>query len=211
VPHEKWGWDKGRMLHFSYGRCKVYAILPQKVGEVRQAGAVDLGVTFLSGTCRGRFSPTDGHLYACGLNGWQTAAKRDGCLQRMRYTGAPLPVATGLEACKDGVRVTFARPLHAKAADPKLWTVEQWDYRYSGDYGSKDWSVREKGRTGRDRLEITAVKLEDGGKSAWLAVKDMRPAMQMRIGHDITFADKTPGKGAIFSTAHALAEKGTRP
>src|SRR5262249_15448143 len=138
----KWGWPEGQMLHFSYGQCRAYALLPQKVGDIMQAGAVDLGVKFLSGVCRGRFNPRDRHLDVCGLNGWQTAAQRDGCLQRMRYTGKPIATATGLEALTDGVRIRFGRPLDKSATDPKAWSVEQWNYRWSGDYGSKDWSVR---------------------------------------------------------------------
>ena len=207
VPDAKWGWPRGQMLHFSYGRCKAYAILPQKVGDVMQAGAVDLGVKFLSGVCRGRFHPTDGQLYVCGLNGWQTAAQRDGCLQRMRYTGAALPMATGLEAISDGVRIRFARPLAKSASNPKLWTVEQWNYKWSKDYGSKRWSVRREGKQGFDRLEIVKAELEEGGKAVRLTLKDMRTAMQMRIGHDVKFADGAAAKGAIYSTAHALAKE----
>src|SRR5204863_6585239 len=63
VPHDKFGLPKGQMLHLSYGRCRLIAILTQKVGDVRQAGAVDLGLFFLSGACRARFHPKDGHLY----------------------------------------------------------------------------------------------------------------------------------------------------
>ena len=92
VPHDKFGFAKGQLLHLSYGRCRLLAVLPQTVGDVKQAGAVDLGLFFLSGTMRGRFHPTDGALYVAGLNGWQTAARRDGCLQRVRYTGQPLHV-----------------------------------------------------------------------------------------------------------------------
>ena len=89
VPKDQWGALGGKMLHLSYGRCKAYAILPD--GDKFQAGAVDLGLTFLSGSARARFNPIDKHLYVVGLNGWQTAAKKDGCLQRVRYTGKPYP------------------------------------------------------------------------------------------------------------------------
>jgi len=58
---------------------------------VSQGCAVDLRLKFLSGVCRGRFS-TDGNVCVCGLNGWRTSARADGCLQRVRYTGKPLDV-----------------------------------------------------------------------------------------------------------------------
>lgn len=197
VPHDRFGLPKGQMLHFSYGRCKLYAVHRQKVGDVEQGSAVDLGVFFLSGSARGRFHPTDGALYVCGLNGWQTAARRDGCLQRVRYTGAELPFATGHEVYENGVRLRFARKLDA-AAVAKGWAVEQWGYRWSADYGSKRWSVIDPKRQGTDRLEVTAATLEDGGRSVFLTVKGLRPAMQMRIAHAAT-------KTLIHSTVHRLA------
>jgi hypothetical protein len=87
VPEGKWGPLSGRMLHLSFGKCRMSLVMPQKVGDVMQAGAVDLGLQFLAGVKCGQFHPKDGHLYLVGLQGWQTAAVKDGCLQRVRYTG----------------------------------------------------------------------------------------------------------------------------
>src|SRR5207237_651103 len=63
VPHDRFGLPRGQLLHLSYGRCKLFALLTQKVDGQWQGGAVDLGVPFLSGSMRGRFHPGDGHLY----------------------------------------------------------------------------------------------------------------------------------------------------
>src|SRR5262249_25566088 len=155
------GFPRGQMLHLSYGRCTLHALLTQKVGEADQAGAVDLGVKFLSGAARGRFHPKDGHLYVCGLRGWQTAAARDGRLQRVRYTGQPLPMPVGLAVFTDGVRLDFAQKLDKKSAEKARYPVEQWNYRWSADYGSKRWSVREPGRVGQDTLEVQDVTLSE--------------------------------------------------
>src|SRR5205085_3242452 len=57
VPNDRFGFPKGQLLHLSYGRCKLFALLTQKVEDRWQAGAVDLGVLFLSGSMRGRFHP----------------------------------------------------------------------------------------------------------------------------------------------------------
>jgi type 1 glutamine amidotransferase len=212
VPHGRFGWPKGQMLHLSYGRCKLYAVLPQTVGTITQAGAVDLGVFFLSGSLRGRFHPRDGHLYVAGLNGWQTAARRDGSLQRVRYTGRPLAVPTGLDVYADGIRLRFARALDPKqAAERSRYKVEQWNYRWSADYGSKHWSVRDPNRPGHDLLAVTSAALEKGGRSVFLAVKGLGPTMQMRIGYDIRAADGKPLAGAVYNTIHRLAAPREKP
>src|SRR5262249_10804118 len=140
VSGDKFGLPAGSLLHLSYGRCKLYSILRQSVEGQPQAGAVDLGLFFLSGVMRGRFGP-DGQLYVAGLRGWQTAARRDGCLQRVRYTGQALRLPSALGVYDDGIRISFTQKLdRERAQEVKRWRVEQWNYRWSGDYGSKHWS-----------------------------------------------------------------------
>ncbi len=204
VPHDRFGLPKGQMLHLSYGRCKLYALLTQQIDDVWQAGAVDLGVRFLSGSARGRFHPADGHLYVTGLNGWQTAAKRDGCLQRVRYTGKALPMPVGLRVQADGIRIDFARPLAKSAADRSRYRVEQCNIRWSADYGSKRWSVRDPSRQGQDVIEVGAATLSEDGKSVFLRIKDLKPVMMMRIGYDVQAADGERLSGAIHNTIHRL-------
>jgi hypothetical protein len=207
VPHDKFGFPKGQLLHLSYGRCTLHALLTQKVGDVDQAGAVPLGVKFLSGAMRMRFHPANGHLYVCGLRGWQTAAARDGCLQRVRYTGQPVPVPVGLAVTSEGVRLDFAQKLAPGAADKKRYLVEQWNYRWSGDYGSKRWSVKDPSRVGQDALAIDDVVLSGDGKSVLLKVQGLGPVMQMRIGYDVTTANGQGLKGAVHNTIHRIPSR----
>jgi hypothetical protein len=206
VPHDRFGFTKGQLLHLSYGRCKLYALLMQEVGDVKQAGAVDLGVKFLSGSARARFNPRDGHLYVCGLNGWQTAAKRDGCLQRVRYTGQTLLAPTALSVHEDGVRLAFPEKIDAKGLDPKRFRVEEWNYRWSADYGSKRWSVADPTRQGQDTRAVERVTFGADGKSVFLHVKGLHPVMQLRVGYDVTTGDGKAIRGEIFSTINKVGE-----
>jgi hypothetical protein len=205
VPHDRFGLPKGQMLHLSYGRCKLLTVLPQTIGEVRQAGAVDLGLLFLSGVRTGRFSPKDGHLYVTGLNGWQTAARHDGCLQRVRYTGKPLRVPTGLSIHPGAIRLRFPQAVDVRwAKDPARYRVEQWNYRWSADYGSKRWSALRPGSLGQDVLPVESVEVPADGKGVVLRVKGLAPVMQMRIGYDLRGADGTRHEGAVYNTIHRL-------
>src|SRR5437763_8439021 len=144
-------------------------VLGQQVEDVAQGGAVDLGLQFRSGVARGRFSPRDGHLYLVGLRGWQTAARRDGCLQRVRYTGKPLTMPVGLMAHADGLRLTFAEPPdRTTAGDSGRYKVERWNYRWSGEYGSKKWSVVDPTREGGDPVTVESAAVAADGRSALL-------------------------------------------
>jgi hypothetical protein len=207
VPKGKWGPLSGQMLHLSYGRCKMFLVMPQKVGEgdVMQAGAVDLGLFFLSGTMRGRFGP-DGHLYVCGLNGWQTAARRDGCLQRVRWTGKPLTTPVAMSVHEDGVRLMFAEELDRKiAADKTKYRVEVCNYRWTADYGSKHWSVADPNKGGHDPVAVESVTVSADGKSAFLRMKDVKPVMQMFIRYDLRTAAGAKASGTVYNTVHKAA------
>src|SRR5205085_734227 len=105
-------------------------------------------------------------LYVCGLNGWQTAARRDGCVQRVRATGQPCQLPTAFAAEVGGLRLRFPNPLDpATAGDAASYRVEQWNYHWSGEYGSKRWSVAEPSRTGQDVLTVKSATLAADGQS----------------------------------------------
>jgi len=166
---------------------------------------VDLGLFFLSGTMRGRFGP-DGHLYVCGLNGWQTAARRDGCLQRVRWTGKPLNVPVGLSVHENGVRLTFAEELDPKTAeDAAKYRVEVCNYRWSGDYGSKHWSVANPDKEGQDAVAVESARLSADHKSVFLRLKEVKPVMQMMIRYDLQTAEGAKASGVVYNTIHKAA------
>ncbi|MDX1565733.1 MAG: DUF6797 domain-containing protein, partial [Phycisphaeraceae bacterium] len=103
----RWGPLEGKMLHLSYGRCKLFLVLQEKIGDVHQGGVVEMPIDkFQSGAMRGRFHDKDGQLYVSGLKGWQTSGARDGCFQRVRYTGKPTRLPVGLNVHKKFIKVT---------------------------------------------------------------------------------------------------------
>ena len=107
---DRWGtYHQGGMLHLSWGRCTLHAVLEDKVGQVPQAATVRFpDLTFLSGSGEAAFSPSDGQLYVVGLNGWQTGAESDGSFQRVRYSGRPIHMPSAFEPCEDGIKLTFS-------------------------------------------------------------------------------------------------------
>ena len=202
-----WGALAGVPLHFSYGRCQAFVLLRQELPEGRvQGGVAPLGVSFLSGVCRGRFG-ADGNLYACGLNGWQTAAKADGCLQRVRPTGKPFDLPTAMEVQGNTLRLTFTRPLDAKAvAATDNYRAARWNYRWSGEYGSKRWKVSDPKAEGQDDVPVRSTKLSADGRTLEITFDSLVPAMQMMVGYNVKSADGKPVVGSVYMTIHTTGK-----
>jgi len=208
VPEGAFGPLAGLPLHFSYGRCRPFVLLRQETtGGVVQGGVAALDVDFLSGVCRGRFHPADGHLYVCGLNGWQTAAKADGCVQRVRATGKPLDVPVALAVDGDTIRLTFSRPLDPTAGgDPDRYRSAWWNYRWSGDYGSKRYSVADPAAEGQDDVPVRRAKVLADGRTVELTFDGLRPVMQMQVGYNLLAADGRKVVGSVFLTIHTTGK-----
>ncbi len=204
VPEKTFGPLAGLPLHFSYGRCRAFVLLRQTLSDgAVQGGVVPLPVRFLAGVCRGRFH-SDGHLYVCGLNGWQTAAQADGCLQRVRFTGQPIDIPVGLEVKGNTLRLTFSRPLEARSVGPtENFAAAWWNYKWSSEYGSKRWKVSDPHTEGQDDVPIRSAKLLADGRTVELTFDKLVPVMQMMVGYNLTNTDGQPVTGAVYLTIHS--------
>ena len=204
VPADKWGPLGGQMLHLSYGHGSLLLVVRDPISP--QGGVVPLPVRFISGAMRGRFNPHDGNLYVTGLRGWQTAALRDGCFQRVRCLTEKLHLPVAIAAHSNGLRVTFNEPLdRSTAEDPGSYDATRWNYRWAESYGSKDWSVAEPQKEGRDSVTITSAKVSPDGRSVFLSIPDLRPAMQMQLRYNVNTAAGQTVTGAIDHTINQLA------
>ena len=206
VPKDTFGELAGKPIHFSYGRCRPFVLLRQELSDgTVQGGVAGLPVQFLSGVCRGRFH--EKMLYVCGLNGWQTGAKADGCLQRMRMTEVPLDTVVKHEVTETGVKLTFSRALDKKTAENAAnYKAAQWNYRWSGDYGSKRWKVSNPNSEGQDDLVIASAKRIDEKTVHVQFAGGVKPVMQLQVGYNIAAGDTTKAMGSVFLTVHKMAK-----
>ncbi len=205
VTSDKWGPWKGAPLFMSYGKCLLYGVMMDKVGDTTQASLVPFGLKFASGVMRGRFSAKDGQLYLCGLKGWQNAASRDGGFYRVRYTGKPVPMPVKTRTGRNGIQLTFATDLDAKTAeDVQSYAVELWNYKYSGAYGSPEFSVKTPGKTGHDKLEVKSARLAADKRTLLLEVDGLEIADQFSVKYSINAADGTEVRSEVIGTIHKL-------
>jgi hypothetical protein len=228
VPDDdRWGPWRGKMLHLSYGQCSLLGVMRDEAGGFVQGGVSPFPVKFQSGGMRGRFNPKDGQLWVAGLRGWQTSGIKNGCLQRVRYTGAPVRMPIELHAKKNGVELRFTCPLNPQAAaDPENWNVEVWNYLWSAAYGSPELSTlgpaeapAEPGKDGEmqftnaqiskakhDPMTIKRISPGTDDHSVFLEIEGMKPVMQMSIRYHLKSADGTDLQGEVVNTIHALGD-----
>ncbi|MCH2102572.1 MAG: c-type cytochrome [Planctomycetes bacterium] len=181
VDDERFGPLSGRYLHTSFGKGWMYG-LEIVDGAVPQGAVWRLPLQFDAGIQRLRLGPHDGAVYAVGLSGWQgPSGGKDGCLERVRWTGADEVVLKGAQVVHDGVVLEFSGPI--KAAEAGDFTAKRWNYRWSRGYGSAHYSLIEPNRKGEDSLEVLSATAE--GVRVHVVFEDMRVAHQLALSYDL--------------------------
>jgi glucose/arabinose dehydrogenase len=206
-----WGPLNGHMLAASYGLSSLFAAMTEEVDGIEQGAAVKFPVKFGSSVMRARFNGGrnyprgDGQLYLCGLKGWQTNAGRDGAFQRVRYTGKPWTQPIEFHAARNGLLVTFTEPLDKKeATDAENWGSEQWNYHWTQNYGSKEFSLRDPTVAKHDELQIKGVQISEDGKTVLLQIDGLGPVNQIKTTYNIKTAAGKELKGDIYSTINIV-------
>jgi hypothetical protein len=206
VTSDNWGPLKGQLLHTSYGTGKLFLVLHETIDGVPQGGIVPFpNLAFRTGTMRARFNPADGQLYICGLVGWATNMTEPGNFHRVRYTSAPLNMPTALHVHKSAIAITFSDPLEPTTArDPANYSIQQWNYRWTKNYGSKHYSVKDPSKEGHDDVEITSADLAPDNKTITLHIPTLQPVMQMKIDLNLKSATGQPIKQTLHNTINRL-------
>ncbi len=210
VEGDRWGdYHRDEMLHLSWGRCTLHAVLRERVGDRWQGATVRFpGLAFESGAAEANFSPRDGQLYVVGLDGWQTGAVRDGCLQRVRATGRPNPMPSGFRTYRDGIALTFHQVLDPeRAEDVDRYRAEHWNYRWSETYGSFHYRPSDPEAIGHEPLPITSARLLEDGRTVFLSIPEIRPVDQLQIATDLRTLDGQPARFDVYLTIHALGDE----
>ncbi len=196
---DRWGPLNGHLLNLSYGYGKIFVVLPQLIGTIRQGGMVELPVPqFPTGIMRGRFNPQDGQLYVCGMSAWATNQMlQTGGFYRVRYTAKALHLPVALKSTSQGLQITFSDPLdHRSATDTANLIIHTWDLKRSRKYGSP--------RLNEKTLTIDQSILSKDAKVLTLLISDLRPTWVMEILYQFKSKQGQPVHGAMQNTIYTL-------
>ncbi|MEZ6097221.1 MAG: DUF6797 domain-containing protein [Pirellulaceae bacterium] len=202
VDSQRWGKLNGTLLNFSYGYGRFYVVPHENVNGQMQGGmcAVDLP-PFATGIMRGRFSPTDGQLYSCGMFAWSSTQEQPGGLYRIRYDeGMPANLPIGLRASEQTITIEFSDPLDESTVNDKQnFAIRVWGLKRTANYGSEHYDEHD--------LEITSSRLLGDGRTVELEVDGLSPTWCMEIVYVLRDINGAPVENKIHNTIHALSRK----
>jgi hypothetical protein len=204
ASNDKWGPLNGRLLFMSYGRGTLFEVMTEEVDGLTQGAMVRLPMKFPTGIMRGRVNPRDGQVYVCGLRGWQTDGTREGGFYRVRYTGQSAHLPTAFHVRSNGVEITFSDALaRSSAEDVASYSVEQWNYIYSGAYGSPEVAPDDPKKKGHDKVAVNSARLAADGRTVFLSLP-VKPVHQMKIKFALTAASGEAVRHEIYNTIHRV-------
>lgn len=211
VDDKRFGPLSGRLLHSSFGKGWLYYLSLQEVNEKTQASIVALPHQWDAGVMRLRVNPADGQLYGTGLSGWQgPAGGKDGCLQRLRYADPPVKMIDSLRVVPGGLELRFSFAVNPESAgNVNAWQGEMWDYLWSKQYGSDEYSVLSPGDKGRDTLSIKDVAIVDQ-HTVRLAIPELRVCDQSSLEMNFLDAEGNRFIEHVYLTVHAIPQEPQR-
>jgi hypothetical protein len=196
VTSDKWGPFKGELLHMSYGQSSLYLVMKEDADGQMQGGVVKFPVKFTSSAMRARFNARDGQLYVTGLKGWQTNAARAGGFDRVRYTGKPVAMPNSLKVVPGGLEIGFSAALDPELAnDVESFSVNGKAIQWTHNYGTGETPVP---------FTLTSAKLQENGRTVFLAIEDMKPVHMMEVSIDLETADGEEIITKIWNTVHVV-------
>ena len=184
VEDERFGPLSGRYLHTSFGKGWMYGLVIED-GEVPQGAVWRLPFQFDAGIQRLRLAPHDGAVYTVGLSGWQgPGGGKDGCLERVRWTGTDEVILKSARVVHDGVELEFSGPVESSlASNPARFTAKRWNYQWASSYGSAHYSLIEPGLKGEDPVKIESVQVD--GARVHVQMEDVRVVDQLVVTYDL--------------------------
>jgi|GEM_PF-514052 len=198
VTSNQWGPLKGSLLNISYGQGKIYVVPFEKVNGQAQGGMCALPLPlFPTGIMRGRFHPTDGGLYTCGMFAWAGNQSQPGGFYRVRPTGKAAHLPIGLKAKSDGVELSFTDPI--QEAQPRDFEIKVWGLKRSQNYGSN--------HVNEHSLAVAGADLSPDGKTVHLKIPGLEPTRGMEIKYRLKSRDGQLVSRTIHNTIHEMPNR----
>ena len=204
VDDPRFGPLSGRYLHTSFGKGWMYGLAIED-GESPQGAIWKLPFQFDAGIQRLRIGPHDGAVYAVGLSGWQgPGGGKDGCLERVRWTGSKELVLKSARVVHDGVELEFSGDVTEPGArDAARYSAKRWNYQWTRNYGSAHYSVLDPARKGEDEVAVKAVTVT--GARVHVALEDMCVVNQLAL----SFPFGKEGENEVLFTVNELPAPST--
>lgn len=205
TPDSGFGAWSDRLLHLSYGRGRLFLISPDLDAPVPQGAAVPLGLETDLPLLHARVPVGGGAVWVAGFQIWGTRTKTMWALGRLRPDPeSPIVTPVAARSVEHGVVLEFARKLDPASVIPEAVRSRAWNYRRSAEYGSGYYKL-EDNTPGTTEVGISQTVLSRDGRSVFIHIPQMAPAMQLEVKHAFKFADDgLETEGIAYFTVHQL-------
>lgn len=204
TPTEGFGPWSDKLLHLSYGRGRLFLISPDLAAPVPQAAVIPLGLETDLPLLHGRRAVDGSAVWFAGFQIWGTRTKTMWSLGRLRPDpDSPIVTPVAARSNAHGVVLEFARPLDPASVSPAAIGARAWNYRRSAEYGSGYFTL--EGMPGTTPVGASQAVLSADGRSVFIHLPELTPAMQLEVRFDFRFSDDNlPAPGTVFFTIHQL-------
>ncbi|MES2692225.1 MAG: DUF6797 domain-containing protein [Verrucomicrobiota bacterium] len=196
-----------QLVHIGFNKPELFRVILNDRASRPQASVVSITRAFEFTPLNGSVNPVDGQLYIAGFQvlGWGNVLDVAAGLGRVRYTGAPVTVPREIVPMDKGVLVRFETVLDAKkATDPASYSLQSWSYKRTFKYGSAQYKADDT--AGQDSLVPSAAYLSQDGRSVFIAVPQMKPVMQLRVGWALATKEGQPFEENAYTTPYELVK-----
>lgn len=201
INSETMGPLSNQMVHFSFGRPGIFRVLLDTLSDGIQGGVTLINANHPAPVMKGEIRPQDGFLYISGFNNYASNSKGISAFSRLRYTGKPSYMVSGIHSGKQGILLTFDSPLdRSSATDAANFSMKRWNYKRTARYGSGHYLP--DGAIGEETVPVLASYLSQNGKYVYLVVQDNREVDQVEIEYMLNAQDGTKLNDEIWFTIH---------
>lgn len=132
----KFGPFEGQIFIGDQTQSNIFRVILDKVNGHYQGAVINFMNRFQSGNVRTVFD-NQGQLWVGQTaRGWGAQGPKPFGLQKVVWDGTTPFELKNIQLTKKGYRLSFTSPLAPASVDISSFAVQQWHYRYSGDYGS---------------------------------------------------------------------------
>ncbi len=171
----QWGALHGALLCFSYGYGRIFVVPHEATESGYQGGICELPIpAFATGIMRGRFDPSSGHLFGCGMFAWSSTQEQPGGLYRIRRTAQPVHLPIELRCHVATIEIEFSEAWDRESAlDIGNYRLTAWSLKRSEQYGSEHHDEH--------ALEITSAELLPDNRTIRLTVPELHPSHGLEL------------------------------
>ena len=201
---ERMGPLNGALLHLSYGEPAMFRVfIDEHTTGPMQGGLMRLPAAFSMPLLKGAVHPGDGQVYVAGFQVWGSKAEQISGVARLRYTGLPSLLPTGMQTGSEGLLLRFDQPLDDEAAtDAASYRAKRWNYRRTPAYGSGHFKLDDT--PGEDDVAVTSAHLAPDGKTVLVVIPGMQQVMQMSLAYDLRSRDGDAMQNSLYLTVNVL-------